>query len=607
MVEQILEFNNDLQIQDNFIDPLDDNELSHHHKVPSILDEHDWNDMAQIIQNMDSKPGMTFAARQFAQQHKRNILSLRHQLTEEKLIMRASYKGYSFHTYPAKEYQQKSSNYIKQLGIYKFINDVKSTNPKVSQQCLKNIIQEVNTTLNMLLNSKNISDQQYVLMHPNSSIIRLNYLHFVPDTTKETDSLQPIIICKNGPTFNLAHYLSDILWSIFNQIASCKTFANSDDIVYTLEQYVKHGYLHETTHFVAFNINDICTKFSHEKAIKALENFLNMHSSELQKITEGLTNKTIFELVRLVLQNQYFIYENKLYQQIHGGASGSLLTIPLACIYLFYGQSSILIHTLINNKNGLFGRYRDDIFLTWNDSKDEFYTFINGVMNNQQQHPSIPLLQTMIGTTVHLLDLELTNDKGHFITKIYHDPQTDEYELPSKYEYHTNRPSNLLKAALKHAVRCCSNQEDFHKEHRHIDLCHLIRGFSPDFIDQCIKEFYKELDITIDIYHLFNTIPYETLRQCIIDIYEKEIILKKEQQAQKQNIIRILYPDDWTEQMAIKIKDDLLVILKENSTNKEAFNNIKFEFVPRPQTPLTINDYLVDRRPPLSMLTLPNR
>ncbi|CAF3704716.1 unnamed protein product [Rotaria sp. Silwood1] len=353
-------------------------------------------------------------------------------------------------------------------------------------------------------------------------------------------------------------------------------------------------------------MNDICTKFSHEKVINALENFFNLHQSEIQETCVGLTKEIIIELVRLVLQNQYFIYEKKLYQQIHGSASGSLLTIPLACIYLFYGQSTSLIHTLINNKKELFARYRDDIFLTWNDSKDKFQTCFNEMMINQKQHPNMTPLKSTIGSTIHLLDVELTNDNGHFITKIYRDPNTDEYELPSKYQYHVNRPSSLIKAALKHAVQCCSNQEDFHQERRHIDLSHLIRGFSPSFINKCIQEFYKEFNIEMDAHDLFDDLPYETFRHRIMHRYEQEMAFKKEQQTQQQNIIRIPYPDDWTEQMAIKIKDDLLAILKDNSTNKEAFNNIKFEFVPRPHTPLSMNDYLVDRRPPLSMLTLPN-
>ena len=221
---------------------------------------------------------------------------------------------------------------------------------------------------------------------------------------------------------------------------------------------------------------------------------------------------------------------------------------------------------------------------------------MNGIMIHQPQHPSIPLHKIMIGTTIHLIDLELRNDKGHLLTRIYRDPKTDEYELPNRFEYHTNQPSSLLKAALKHAVRCCSNQEDFHNECRHLQLSHLIRGFSPSFIHKCIEQFYKEFNIKIDIHHLFTNISYETFRQHVISIYEE----------QKQNIIHIPYPDDWSEQWAIKIKDDLLDILKDSSNNKETFNDIEFEFVPRAQTPLTINDYLVDKRPPLCLLTLSN-
>jgi hypothetical protein len=214
-----------------------------------------------------------------------------------------------------------------------------------------------------------------------------------------------------------------------------------------------------------------------------------------------------------------------------------------------------------------------------------------------------------IGTTVHLLDLELEHDKkeGHLHTKIYRDPKTDEYELPHKFEYHASQPSSLFKAALKHAVQCCSNEKDFEDERRHLRLSHLIRGFSSGFIDQCIHEFYDELGIKTGTYILYPIIPYQTLRQHVLNNYEQRIALKKQQQQNSttENIIRIPYPNHWDPQVASKIKNDLINILKDGSSNKELFNDTQFELVPRPQTPLTVNDYLVDKRPPLRMLTLP--
>ena len=182
MVERIIELskNGDVRTQDDFGDD-DDHELSYHHRVPSILDELDWNDITEVMDGMDAKPGMSLLERQLARMHKHTILSMRRQLTEKKQVMRASYKGYSFHTYPRKEFEEKSSNYIKNTGIYTCIDEVDPKNPEASQRCLMNIVQQVDTTLQNLLHSKSISDRQYVLMHPKRSIVRLNYLHFVPD------------------------------------------------------------------------------------------------------------------------------------------------------------------------------------------------------------------------------------------------------------------------------------------------------------------------------------------------------------------------------------------------------------------------------------------
>ncbi len=155
----------------------------------------------------------------------------------------------------------------------------------------------------------------------------------------------------------IMRYLSRLLWSIFNQAYGCKTFSNGADAVHALEQYAKDGHLRSTSLLATFNVNDFCTRFPHEETIKALEHFLNVHGSQQQdEVGESLTNEIIIQLVRLVLDNQYFVYEDKLYQQIKGGASGSPLSIPLACIYMFHCRSALMT-ALIDHKNDeLFGR-----------------------------------------------------------------------------------------------------------------------------------------------------------------------------------------------------------------------------------------------------------
>ena len=77
---------------------------------------------------------------------------------------------------------------------------------------------------------------------------------------------------------------------------------------------------------------------------------------DLNNGLHGLTNETIVRLVRLVLKNQYFVYQNQLFRQTMGGGSGSRVTLPLACIYMGHCLPG-LITALSINKHELFARY----------------------------------------------------------------------------------------------------------------------------------------------------------------------------------------------------------------------------------------------------------
>jgi hypothetical protein len=96
MVEHVVEFDDD-------VDEQQDDELSFHHQVPHVLRDLEWDDVAELVDRMDSGP-MSEHTRHLAQQHKQTILFKRRQLANEQLVMRASYKGYAYHTYPASEF-----------------------------------------------------------------------------------------------------------------------------------------------------------------------------------------------------------------------------------------------------------------------------------------------------------------------------------------------------------------------------------------------------------------------------------------------------------------------------------------------------------------------
>lgn len=167
-------------------------------------------------------------------------------------------------------------------------------------------------------------------------------------------TVRPFIHCQRAPTEGISRFVSDRLWSIFDQATHCATMSNGADLVQAFECYAKKGYLQSTTYFITFNIHELSIQFEHTAMIEALEWFLSTYATEDH--LQGLTIETFVRLIRLVLQNQFFVHRNKLYQQTIGHASGSSLTMPLACIYMFYFRPALLT-ALINQKHvELFGR-----------------------------------------------------------------------------------------------------------------------------------------------------------------------------------------------------------------------------------------------------------
>ncbi|CAF1203313.1 unnamed protein product [Adineta steineri] len=144
--------------------------------------------------------------------------------------------------------------------------------------------------------------------------------------------LRPIISSINGPTNNVSHFLDHLIRPLFDHVAKQTTFINDIDLVRQLEKYQENGHLLPTTHFITFDVTDLYTMIPRNGALEALGRFLAKASTG-GKIG-NLSIDTILKLARLVLDTNYFVYNNKYYRQIKGGAMGSAFTMTLANVYM---------------------------------------------------------------------------------------------------------------------------------------------------------------------------------------------------------------------------------------------------------------------------------
>ena len=231
------------------------------------------------------------------------------------------------------------------------------------------------------------------------------------------------MICCLSPTVGIARYMHRLLQPIYDQVAYSTTFFKESDAVHALENYAKQGLLLPKTLFATLHVNDLCTIVPHEQLIEILQRFLNDFVPERQ--IQGVSIDTIIQLVRFVLQNQLFVFNNNIYRQIKGCGSNLPFNHLLANIYMFYWQED-LVKILVKNKE-VFGRCLDELFFTWNKSKGDLQSFIRTIIN-----PKFPTLfiTTAIGKKVNYLDAKISHVNGKLHTRVHHDRDIEPRALP---------------------------------------------------------------------------------------------------------------------------------------------------------------------------------
>jgi hypothetical protein len=165
-----------------------------------------------------------------------------------------------------------------------------------------------------------------------------------------------MMISNCGPTANITEYLYDLIAPIY--YGSCAAhqrtfFGQGNDALQAIELYHRQGLLRPTTFFATIEIHHLSTILPHTHMMKIFECFLKDSPLPNSGYIQGLSIEAILKLVHFVLSHQYFLYQNKFYQQIKGGGP-SRLTRLLADIYLFYWQKPFV--SILNQQKEIFGR-----------------------------------------------------------------------------------------------------------------------------------------------------------------------------------------------------------------------------------------------------------
>ena len=128
---------------------------------------------------------------------------------------------------------------------------------------------------------------------------------------------------------------------------------------------------------------------------------------------QGLTNEAIVELVGIVLRNNAFSFNHRIYRFIKGCPLNLQLTVLLSNIYLHDWQTPLLRQVCLTN--AFYGRFNDTGILTWNGSFEKLCSIFGQV----KQSLDFELQATsIIDRQVRFLNAYIENQQGLLYTRV---------------------------------------------------------------------------------------------------------------------------------------------------------------------------------------------
>ncbi|CAF1393904.1 unnamed protein product, partial [Rotaria magnacalcarata] len=332
-------------------------------------------------------------------------------------------------------------------------------NQKLSYNPFNEILDKVIQLLNTLRGKDLIRKWQYEQMMPDRTTCELAHLYFNTKTHKDGIPVRPIESTIHAATTKISKFLDKILRPVFDDKCKDTIIIDGASLITELSKYNKKDLLKSTTLFCTFDIRNLYTMLPQEQTLDILMTFLHVHGYRKVK---GISIDTIKKLASIVLKDNVFAYGKKIYKQTTGGAMDSSLTLTLANIFMAKWQKNIVEEQ--NKTSEFYGRYIDDIFMTWNRSEEELRKLLDDV---NTWHPNIKL-DYKISNSLPFLDVQLTNNNGIVSTRVYHKPSAEPYVTPFISNHPRHVFSNIIKTSIERATRYSSTFEAFNYERQYI-------------------------------------------------------------------------------------------------------------------------------------------
>src|SRR5690606_31891751 len=212
---------------------------------------------------------------------------------------------------------------------------------------------------------------------------------------------RPIVSSINSFTYHTSIYLHNVLVHVMKYLTT--TVASSQEAL----TRIQNARLNNNSVLLCADVRTLYPSIPIEYGLSAVQKMLELVTQrQLMNINIPLT----MDLLRWVLTNNYFTFNNTTYQQLTGTAMGTPVAPVYANIVLFWIDKECCKHKL-----PMYMRYLDDIYSIVNNEQQA----VDTVATFNEQCPTLKLDDVTIGRSGVFLDIATSIENNKLITKVY--------------------------------------------------------------------------------------------------------------------------------------------------------------------------------------------
>jgi len=176
----------------------------------------------------------------------------------------------------------------------------------------------------------------------------------------------------------------------------------------------------DQTKLVSFDIVSLYTNIPHDLGIEAISYWL---SKNPELLGSRFDKMFIIESLKIILENNIFVFNNKYYNQRKGTAMGTKVAPTYATLVLAYLET--ILYKRLQEEDNAFAlyvkqnwkRYLDDCFIFWERPIEDLIRF-EKILNSL--HKDIQFKMQVSDTELPFLDILLIKKDKHIITDIFY-------------------------------------------------------------------------------------------------------------------------------------------------------------------------------------------